>query len=269
MQLTSEDGILPGIYRINLGNHVYGVPGIREPENEDWKISNLLAELFVEDEPFDPDFKLPEKDPGRGHWPKRTYFSGIEDFLDTWKRGYESERSQFGTNKYSNKHGFELFYVNWHPDTPFFKIGDHEGIHYMGGERADLRLPIILGDNNGMNDQYGYLNLGVNDFRTQKVLVFRERRFGYEDELHLRDKRFKPKNRNQTQKFRKSALTREIPKPLRDDLHYYCWSGEDRFPFISPNNLKSLHNMWTAVGIDPSEIYKAVEDLGFVFPEQA
>lgn len=258
MQLTQEDGIRSGIYRINLGNFVYGVPEIREPENKDWKIPNLLGKLAKEDKQFT---SIPNRE--KGHQPKRTYFSSINEFLDTWKKGYESGRSQFGTNPVYEKQGFELFYVNWKPGTEFFSFGDHEGIHYMGGERADLDPIIILGDNNGMNDQFGYLNLGVNDFRTQKVLVYREKEHGYTDEPHLRDRRFK-----KTDVFRKKALTPEITKPLRDDLHYYVWPGEDGFPFTSPNNLKSMHNMWTAVGIDPLEIYQKVEDMGFIFPEK-
>src|SRR3989338_1709908 len=118
------------------------------------------------------------------------------------------------------------------------------------GDRPDLNPILILGDNNGMNDQEGYLNLGVNDFRTLKVFVYRD----VEKNGFIARKKGKP------------DLTLRTPKHLRDDLQYYVWPGEDRFPFNSPNNIKSLHNMWTAVGISPLEIYSAIEKLGFVFP---
>jgi hypothetical protein len=239
MKLSKEEGIKPGIYR-TIFSHMRGVPGIREPRFDE-SIPHLLEELAEEDELFDPNFKLPEEGAKRGYWPKRTFFKSIKEFMDTWKKGYELGVSQFGTNRIYNKLGFELFYVNWKPGSEFFSFGDHEGIS-MVGSRADLNPIMILGDNNGMNDPSGYINLGVNDFRTQKVLVFRG-------------------------EHEKIDLTSKIKKPLRDDFCYYGRSGPDRFPFRSPNNLKSFQNMWTAVGINPLEVYQEIENMGFVFPE--
>ena len=112
-----------------------------------------------------------------------------------------------------------------------------------------------------------------------KTIAKRIRLFTKLLDLALKDFGYKQLNKNffdtllidesevRVAKIRNEALTKEIIKPLKDDLHYYVWPGPDRFPFKSPNNMKSLHNMWTAVGIDPLEIYQAVEDMGFVFPE--
>lgn len=272
MQLTEEDGIKPGIYRIDF-SFVHGVPGIREPENEDCKIPKILERLIEEDKLFTKG-SLFDQD---GRFCKRTYFPTITNFLRVWKKGYETGTSQFGTSRVYEKLGFEMFYVNWKPGTDFFEIGKHKGVSQLGETRMDgsklredLEPIIIIADNNGMNDQYGYLNLGVNDFRTRKVLVFREEDLGHTDEIHLRDRRYKQKlptlESKERIRFRPKALTLVTPKNLRDDVNYYVWGGSDKFPFHSPNNLKSLHNMWTAVGISPLEIYAAVEDMGFVFP---
>lgn len=254
MHLTKSEleHMSPGIYRTNF-NSTNGVPGLRPAEFESSNVPRVLEKLIAEDL---TQRGLParitgiEKTDERGYWPQRTYFPSIETFLEAWKRGYETSVSQFGTNQVYNKLGFELFYVNWKPGSPFFAIGDHEGIHVVG-KRQDLNPILILGDNNGMNDQEGYLNLGVNDFRCLKVLVYRD-----EDEKgFLRRKKGKPN------------LTVRTPKHLRDDLNYYVWPGPDRFPFQPPNSLKSLNNMWTAVGINPRDVYSAIERLGFVFPQ--
>ena len=252
MKLTAEElaHISPGIYRTKF-SHINGVPGLRSVEPESRDISRLLIDLISQDLTrggLSAVVTGEEKIDESGHWPQRTYFPSIEAFLDAWKRGYDTGVSQFGTNQVYNKLGFELFYVNWKPGSEFFSFGDHTGIEYMGN-RADLNPIIILGDNNGMNDQSGYLNLGVNDFRTLKVLVYREL-----------------DNGRVVENVGKIDLTPATPKHLRDDIHYYVWSGPDRFPFGSPNSLKSSHNMWTAVGISPLEIYSALEKLGFVFP---
>lgn len=252
MHLTKgEFGISPGIYRTGFSN-VNGIPGLRPAEFESANIPQLLEKLIAEDQTqhgLSAIITGKEKQGEDGDWPQRTYFPSIEAFLDAWKRGYKTKVSQFGTNQYYNKLGFELFYVNWKPSSDFFSFGNHEGIKYMG-DRPDLNPILILGDNNGMNDLTGYLNLGVNDFRTLKVLVYRE----------LNEQGRAVRNEGAID------LTPAAPKNLRDDLNYYAWAGEDKFPFNSPNSLKSYHHMWTAVGISPIEIYSAVEKLGFVFP---
>lgn len=241
-----------GIYRVNF-NKVNGVPGVREAEFERSDISTILHTLIDEDmtRAGFSETITGEEDVGlNGHWPKRTYFADIEQFLDAWARGYETGISQFGTNQVYNKLGFEMFYVNWKPETDFYSFGDHAGITMMG-RRADLDPVIIIGDNNGMNDQEGYLNLGVNDLRSQRVLVYRKTDAnGFPDEENV-------------------DLAPSHPKQLRSDIRYYVWPGEDRFPFRSPNSLKSDGKMWTSIGISPLDIYAAVEARGFVFPEPA
>ncbi|MBL7056584.1 hypothetical protein ISS07_06745 [Candidatus Woesearchaeota archaeon] len=254
MQLTEQElkHITPGIYRTSF-SFVNGVPGLRDAEFESADITRTLTDLVVSDqtqEGFSEAITGSEDVGEKGHFPKRTYFPSIDSFLDAWKRGYESGVSQFGTNPVYNKLGFELFYTNWHPGSEFFSFGDHEGIQHMG-DRADLNPLLILGDNNGMNDQRGYLNLGVNDFRNLKVLVYRE---SDEEGWTIKDNE------------QDVDLSSSNPKQLRTDIRYYVWPGENEFPFHSPNSLKSAHNMWTAVGISPLEIYSSVEKFGFVFP---
>lgn len=228
--LTQEDNIRPGIYRTSLSN-VHGVPGIREPQFESHGVPVVLERLIKGDS-----------------IQKRTYFQTVKDFLEAWHQGYTTGQSQFGTSSIEPK-GFELFYVNWKPDSPFSKIGEHEGIRMMG-DRADLNPIMILGDNNGMNDQKGYLNLGVNDFRNQISLVYRP---SWDEIGEGRGEQV--------------DLTSNTLKQFRNDLRYYVWNGQQKFPINSPNILKSLYNMWTAVGINPLEVYKEIENMGFVFPE--
>ncbi len=248
-----QESILPGVYRTSF-NYTNGVPGIRPAESNSFNIPLELEELIKEDLTKKGHHEIitgKEKPSVRGDWSKRTYFPSIDSFLDGWKKGYETNVSQFGTNQVYNKLGFELFYVNWKPNSDFFAFGKHEGIQYIG-DRADLNPILILADNNGMNDQRGYLNLGINDFRKLKVYVYRKT----DDEgFRIRDKD-------------KIDLTGNSPKILRNDLLYYTDYHEvEEFPFDSPNSLKSAKNMWTAVGISPIDIYSAIEKLGFVFPK--
>lgn len=226
MELTQEDGITPGIYR-TLFNTAHGVPGIREPRYESHKISTILERLrLIKGECI--------------RFQERAYFQTIEDFLETWSQGY-IEGSPL------EKKGFELFYVNWKRGSPFFKIGEHEGIRMMG-DREDLKPIMILGDNNGMNDQDGYLNLGVNDFRNQTSLVYRLK-------LNMMDG-----NREES-----IDLTSNNPKQLRTDLRYYLYDGQQKFPIDSPNPSKSRDNAWTAIGINPLRVYEEIENMGFIF----
>ena len=246
-----QERFTPGIYRTSF-SHVNGVPGLRDAEFESAEIDTILKKLRLEDmtnKGFSELITGNEKPIEKGDWPKRTYFPSIDSFLDAWKKGYETKISQFGTNQFYEQLGFELFYVNWKPGSDFHNIGDHKGVKYVR-DRADLDPKMILGDNNGMNDQNGYLNLGVNDFRTQRALVYREfDKDGY-----------KTKNEGTID------LTPNNPKLLRGDIRYYVWTSHQEFPIKSPNSLKSAHNMWTTIGIDPKEIYAAIERMGFVFP---
>ncbi len=245
MLLSEKNQIQPGIYRTKFA-HIHGVPNLRESSYADLNITEITQELIKKD--------MCEKGLSNivignepiietGVFPKRTYFSSIEDFLGTWRRGYELNISQFGYNSVYEKLGFELFYVNWDKTSEFFKFGNHKGIKYIG-KRADLNPIIILADNNGMNDQNGFLNLGINDFRTEKVLVYRDDESEKENEF------------------------KDSPKILRDDrLYYFPFDEKDKFPFESPNPLKSMSNNWTMIGISPLEVYFEVEKLGFVFPK--
>jgi len=233
MNLSLEDGINSGIYRTAF-SHVNGIPEIREVDDE-YSIRKICDKLIKED--------------GIQDIPTRTYFPTIDEFLEAWKTGYTENKSQWDRNPAYRKFGFEMFYINWKPSTEFFEIGNHKGIKNLR-ERMDLNPIMILADNNGMND-LSYLNLGVSDFRTQKVLIFREQDIS---------------------KRRSNAvdLTPNTKKLLieQDDNFSYYEPGENRgFPLTPPNTGKSYLNRWTAVGINPLSIYEAIENMGFVFPK--
>lgn len=110
---------------------------------------------------------------------------------------------------------------------------------------------MIASDINRMNDQHGYMNVGINDFEHERVLVWRG---VFEDDLS------NPIPYDLVWKFRKQ---------LQDDLHFYCWDGKQTFPFESPNCLKSagIHGDWTMVGFEPEELYDAFRKIDFIFPE--
>ena len=191
MLLFEKYQIQPGIYRIKFG-HINGVPNLREASYTGLNITEITQKLIKEDmckKGLSNIITGNEPILETGVFPKRTYFSSIEDFLETWKRGYELNVSQFGYNNVYEKLGFELFYVNWDKTSEFFKFGKHKGIRYIG-DRADLNPIIILADNNGMNDQNGFLNLGINDFRTEKVLVYRDDESEKENEFNDNSKIF-------------------------------------------------------------------------------
>ena len=230
-----KQGIEPGIYRFDTISHVWGVPGIRT--DEDFDLKKELNKLIEKEKTYTG---IVDRD--KGDFPRRLYFPTIEAFLETWKKGYEQGKPSFGTNIVYDKLGFELYYYNWDSQSDFFKIGDHTGIIQMG-KRLDLDSIMILGDNNGMNDQRGYLNLGVNDFRRLKSYTFRDKKRG-----------------------EKINLTSSEIKLLRNDISYYVFDVRDTFPFGTPNSLKSSGNMWAAIGINPHDVYAEVEKMGFVFP---
>ena len=255
MELSKRDGnIKPGIYRRSLFSRMNGIPGILNAEYENQSVENILKNILKDDMVLQGYSKIVdgnEEISKNNYWPKRTFFKSIDDFLKTLIRGYKLGVSQFGHNQIENELGFELFYVNWKPDSEFYRIGSHEGLR--GGNNPFLinNSIIILGDNNGMNDKSGFLNFGVNDFRNEKVLVFK----------YVDDDGFREYDREENYFGPENKL-------LRDNLYYYS-SGRcdgEEFPFKSPNILKSTQNHWTLIGIPPHEVCAAVERIGFQFP---
>ena len=250
MQLTEEElkNIKPGIYRTD---HLWNenVPRIIKDNRVGNNIVETLTSIIEDDSIL---FPSNDDTPIHRRNDNRTFFPSSKSFLDTWMDGYREGESQFGENKFYNNLGFELFYVNWHEGSDYFSIpesiGTHNGISIHGDS---LDTIMICSDINGMCDQSGYMNLGVNDFRNQKVLIYRA------------------KGENDGQEPYQPTSYSELPdktKQLRDDLNFYLWDGKERFPFNSANPGKSGGSKWHTIGISPLEIYAELEKKGFVFP---
>jgi len=237
MQLTERElkYISPGIYRFS--HRMVGPPNLDEPENDG--LIKILTELRAE---------VPDVSRGTNVG----YIKSPEQFLDTWIKGYvdfpdTAEDWRDPGYVASRGKGFELFYVNWHPEDTHCRIGDEEMV-WLDGSR--LRFMMLASDINGMNDQHEYMNVGINDFNNERVLVWRGR---YENRI----------------KIPYAELPKIAQKPLRDDLHFYVWDGPDRFPFDSPNLAKSsgwVNGVWTMIGFSPEAVYSKFQNLGFVFP---
>ena len=237
MQLTKQElgHISPGIYRTS---HLpYGSPNLKDPNND-----GLIKELKGLTTSADPD---------KGKY--KDFYKSPDEFLDTWIKGYLDFPDTAGKFK-DESHllplakGFELFYVNWHPEDPHYRVGGRELV--FNGSR--LEYIMLASDINGMNDQKGYMNVGVNDFENERILVWR----GKDDKI-------------------RNIPYQELPnitkKTLRDDISFYVWDYPEEFPFHSPNLLKSYSaggykGTWIMIGFNPEDVYAKFKELGFVFP---
>lgn len=251
MQLTQKELKImkPGVYR---ADHLWNenVPGVIENNNVGNNIVRTLNEIIEDDLVL---FPSNDETPNHRRNNNRTYFPSAKSFLDSWMEGYEQGESQFGENKFYNYLGFELFYVNWHEGSDFFSFPEHFGTHSGISSYGDKLDPIMIcSDINGMCDQSGYMNLGVNDFRDQRVLVYRA------------------KGELDGQEPYESTPYSELlskSKQLRNDIQFYLYDGTERFPFDSANPGKSGGSKWHMVGISPLDIYSELEKKGFVFPQ--
>ena len=243
MELTPQEleHISPGIYRFS--HRLVGRPNLDDPDNDG--LIKTLTEVKG------------QKGPDNGRLPN--YVASPEEFLDLWMKGYGDFPDTAGQypdqgHLAPRSKGFELFYVNWHPEDPHHRIGGRE-MTRAGGERLEYMM--IASDINGMNDQSGYMNVGVNDFDHERVLVWRGKK---PDEVF---------------EFGGPIPYNELPhiesKPMRDDISFYVFNHPDRFPFDSPNLLKSAggggaNGVWTMIGFKPEAVYSKLQDMGFVFP---
>ncbi|MBI2147771.1 hypothetical protein HYU19_04840 [Candidatus Woesearchaeota archaeon] len=231
MRLSTKElaVITPGIYRFS---HIpVGKPNTENPDND--RLIRILRKRMD----TSPDLAHPD------------FYPTPADFLSTWMRGYvdfPDTSGKYPDTSHLNpeEKGFELFYVNWDSRHPHFRIDAHDGISSAG--RVEYRM--LVSDINGMCDQRGYMNLGVNDLKKERVLVFRG--------LDAEDRPIP------------YAELAGIDKLLRDNLHFYVWDGKQRFPFDSPNLLKSggARGTWTMVGFEPEAVYDALKNLEFHFP---
>lgn len=220
--------INPGIYRFS--HAMEGPPNLNDPHDELVKLlKRIRTTRIVQDY---PDF-YPDPSQFLSAWMR-----GYRDFPDTSKlyldRSYLSPQVK----------GFELYYVNWHPSASHFKIAGRKGIT----PASRLKHTMLVSDINGMCDQRGYMNVGINDFTRRSVLVWR----GEDEETH------------EPIPYEKLA---DMDKRLRDDLHFYVWSGKENFPFDSPNLLKAagVRGTWTIIGYEPEEVYSELQKLRFIF----
>src|SRR3989344_6218088 len=228
MKLTPQEAehMESGIYR---GTIWVEPPNMRQPESDEF-IAELKRVRHSQMEGC-PNF-YPTSDAFLEAW-----ITGYRDFPDT--AGAYEDRSYINPRV----KGFELDYINWHPGSRYFSIG---GTDALFAEDTRFHRFMIASDINGMNDQYGYMNVGINDFENERALIWRG---------VLND-----------------ALSDKLPyqtvwnmkKPLREDLHFYLWSGKENFPFESPNCLKSggVDGQWTMIGIEPEEVYNAFVKRG-------
>lgn len=252
MKLTPQEleFITPGIYRVS---HLpYQVPDVKNPNDE---FLNRLNEVKA-------------RSISHPTLTGKTYPCFVktpDEFLELWYTSYNSfpgtakEHHDPGFLSYGAK-GFELFYANWHEDQPYYVIGGREMV-FKAGDFKRPQYVMLASDGNGMSDMRGHMNVGINDYVNERVLVWRGKYLagrgpggvgGIEKPIKYRDIQF-------------------ARKLLHDDIHFYVWDGPDKFPFHSPNLLKAAgasggSGTWTLIGYEPQDVYAAFQKLGFVFP---
>lgn len=232
MKLTEQEAqhIIPGIYR---GSIWIDPPDLKEPDNDEFiRQARQLRQTSPDD---CPDFHPTP------HAFLSAWITGYRDFPDT--------REEVNDRGYSNPRvkGFELEYINWHPESRHYTIAGNEGLFAQG---TRFHRTLLASDINGMNDQRGYMNVGVNDLVNERVLVWRG---VYDGDI------------SEPIPYREVWSAEKI---FREDLHFYVWNGKENFPFISPNPLKArgVGGDWTMVGFEPEEVYDVFKKMGFVFP---
>ena len=138
--------------------------------------------------------------------------------------------------------GFELQYVNWVEGTPYYKIGEWEGVNDFGRVEGI----VIASDLNGLVDDKDFTSLAVNDFDRLRVLAYKPK-----EEVHEKNKG----------RWEENLL-------MENEDPYISWFHKPaEFPFSSLNPLKSAPYTWISVEYSPQEIYNALKDIGIKFPE--
>jgi len=244
MRLNEEElkHIAPGVYR-GLGRSLG--PPFHINDKHDEGLVAALAKI--------------RKSEWEAHGKKYpNYVSSPSEFLDMWIAGYKefpktSDQYFDGGHLSPKDKGFELYYVNWREGHSHNVIA-RTNMVYEARELKRLQPVMLASDINGMNDQKGYMNVGINDFESKRVLVWRSNDESFYDRKNV------PYD----------VVVKINPKVMHDDIKFYVWDIPDHFPFESPNLLKSgrggANSHWTLVGFEPQEVYAKFQQMGFVFP---
>lgn len=228
--------IQPGIYR-TLAGFPFGPPGLEKHLRwcaENGREPNLESITKA----LDDALSLHE-DFLRRKWPRPCYFDSPLTLLDAWKRGYERKRGILNPI-YPYAKGFELQYVTWDEKDPYHRIDDWQG---LGGD-GRLEGIVIATDLNGILDISGWMALAVNDFDNKRILTYKPK-----EEVS---------DRNQATWRKNTFITNEDP---------YVTDRKREFPFSSLNPLKTANHTWITIGYSPHDIYNALKQIGFKFPD--
>ncbi|MDD9954538.1 MAG: hypothetical protein OXR66_09495 [Candidatus Woesearchaeota archaeon] len=177
-----------------------------------------------------------------GEWPVATFYSSPDRFFQAWRDGNEKEIGFQGRGSHLSHltKGFELQYLRWDEEDPFYTIGDRDGLNFQGM----LQGMLIATDMNGIMDSIDHVALGVNDFHNKRVLTYRPH-----DQVTAA-------NEDNWEEDR--LLENDDP---------YLGLFPATFPFESKNPLKSAPETWSAIGFTPDEIYDGLRSVGIKFPE--
>ncbi len=174
----------------------------------------------------------------RGIFGTPQFFETVDLFLEALMNGYKT--GELGAKLDTRKKGFQLGYVDWDENSPYYRIGDWEGLNQFVAVESIL----IATDLNGLIDDRDYVSLGINDFDNRRILAY--------------------KPREELSNPRLTALWKE--KRLMEDEPVYLWKDEN-FPFQSKNPLKAAPYNWMMVGLKPQDVYDGFRKPGFVLPE--
>ncbi len=230
--MTESKRIIPGIYHTILPPA--GEPSLKK--HREWCI-NKERELRLR--PIDDLLEEIIRIHNSGVLGMPQFFGTADSFLEAWMNGYKTGES--GVKLHSRKKGFQLEYVDWDEKSPYYRIGDWEGLDLFGA----VESIIIATDLNGLVDDRDYISLGINDFDNRRVLAY------------------KPREKLSNPRLRASWKE----KKLMEDEPVYLYVGGESFPFKSKNYLKASPCTWIMAGLKPQDVYDGFRKLGFVFPE--
>ena len=273
-----ESNIMPGIYRVILGSNCRP-PGeesfqrykkwheehdrkvdtkrYSELRSVDDVVKNVIRDhkLFLDDR---------KKTARTKKWYHPHFFETPLGFFTAWIDGYSAmnEGKRGGILDPLAK-GFELRYATWDKNDPYFQISyqkrfkDRSGNETISDELWEgtdwlgrMNRGIVLAtDLNGIIDINGYMALAVNDLDAKRVYSYKPKE--------------KTSEKNKDNWKEKTLLAGEDPYVLADSI------DEPEFPFKSLNPLKTVGHTWTAIGFTPHDIFNALREIGFKFPNDS
>ena len=246
-----ESNIKPGVYRTKIG-FPYGPPGLEK--HMDWcreneRKPNLKSFKEALDGVLISHEEYLKKEEGVT---SPDFFPNPLAFLSAWKEGYK--RKRWGGILDPISKGFELQFVTWDENSPYYKI-EKDGKVLWDAVKWDGSLDgiVVATDLNGITDQVGYMCLGVNDLDNKEVL-------SYKSDRTL----ISIKNR---QKWRRNTLI------AGEDVYVTQFIGRSsglapEFPYSSVNPNKTVKYTWVMIEFSPHDVYDALRNLGFKFPQR-